>query len=117
MSPRFELPSWFRRLMPDLGVLDPLTRRGPAADAIAVGALVVMVVAAVGTVRTGRWYWRALLLAGALVWPLPDHPFQGPILLDLSYRHGVHLADLLSVVAAVVAILPWRRLRRSDAVS
>lgn len=112
MTMRWELPQWVRHLLPDLGALDPLTRRGPVADAITVATLVVMVVAAIGTIRTGRWYWRVLLVAAALVWPLPDHPWQGPILLNLSYRHGVHVTDLLSVVAAVVAVLPWQRLRR-----
>lgn len=98
-----------RRLLPDLSKFDPLFRAGPLATGIAVVALALMVVGAIGTIRTGRWFWRAALIGGALGWPFPDHPFQGPILVGLSYHHGIHVADLISVVAVLFAVLPWRR--------
>ena len=106
------LPAWLRGLLPDMGFLEPLPRPGPLATTWAITSLLVMMIAAVAVVRGGRWPWRVLLVLGALSWPLPDHPAQGPVLLDVGYHHGVHLADLLSVVAAIVAVLPWRRTRR-----
>lgn len=89
--------------------LEPILASGPLATAAAAAVLAVMIVGAIGTIRTGRLPYRALLVLGALLWPLPDHPLQGPVVLPLSYRHGVHLADLLSIVAVVVAALPWKR--------
>lgn len=107
------LPSWLRDALPDLSFLDPLTRPGPVADVWAAASLIVMIGSVVMVVRGGRWPWRVVLLLAAASWPLPDHPAQGPILLDLSYQHGVHAADLLSVVAAIVAVLPWHRSARA----
>lgn len=78
---------------------------------MAAGSLALMVFGAVGTIVTGRWYWRVILVAAALIWPLPDHPWQGPVVLRLGYSHGVHVADLLSVVALTVAAIPWSRSR------
>ena len=83
----------------------------PAATAMAAGSFALMVFGTVGTIVTGRWYFRALIVVGALVWPLPDHPWQGPVVLRLGYAHGVHVSDLLSVVALIVAVLPWQRSR------
>lgn len=108
------LPDWLRGALPDLGFLDAWTRPGPIADVWAATALGVMVVASVAVIRGGHWIWRVALVLAAASWPLPDHPAQGPILLDLSYQHGVHAADLLSIVAVVVAVLPWRRIRGVD---
>lgn len=77
--------------------------------------LLVFAVLAIGwglwqTLRTGRLVPRIVLLLGAAAWPLPDHPFQGPVVAKLSFNHGVHVVDLLSVVFAAVALLrPWRR--------
>ncbi|TKV61676.1 hypothetical protein FDO65_09025 [Nakamurella flava] len=106
------IPTWMRDLLPDLSFLDPWTRPGPVADIWAFASLTAMIVASVAVIRGGRWPWRVVLVLAAGSWPLPDHPAQGPILFDLSYQHGVHAADLLSVVAVVVAVLPWGRFRR-----
>lgn len=97
-----------------LARFDPVLTSGPIATAIAATVFTVIAAGAVGTIRTGRWPYRVMLVLGALAWPLPDHPLQGPVVLQLSYLHGVHLADLVSVAAVVMAVLPWRRLNRSD---
>lgn len=69
-----------------------------------------MSVGTVGTTLRGHWPSRILLIAGALVWPVPDHPLQGPVVLELSYLHGIHVADLLSLVAIALALtLPGHR--------
>ncbi len=80
-------------------------------------AVVAVMVGLVQTLRTGRTAPRVLLLLGAAVWPLPDHPFQGPVVVTLSYSHGLHAADLLSVVFAAVALVRPRprSLARRDA--
>ena len=100
-----------------LASFDPFFISGPWATAIAVAALLAMLGGGLGTIRSGRWAYRALLICGALLWPLPDHPLQGPVVIKLSYLHGIHLADLVSIAAIGVAILPWRRRvsgRRAD---
>jgi len=94
-----------------LARLDPLLQPGPIATALAIIALGLVIAGTVGTLATGRWYYRLILLAGAALWPLPDHQLQGPVILPLSYQHGVHLTDLLSVVAVVIAVIPGRRAR------
>jgi hypothetical protein len=79
-------------------------------DIVALGSLAAMSVGTVGTTRRGHWPSRILLIAGALVWPVPDHPLQGPVVLKLSYLHGIHVADLLSLVAIALALtLPGHR--------
>lgn len=108
------IPAWVKDLLPDLGFLDPWTRPGPVADVWALASVTVMIVASVAVVRGGRWPWRVALVLAAASWPLPDHPAQGPVLFDLSYQHGVHAADLLSVAAVAIAVAPWGRLRRLD---
>lgn len=108
------VPAWMRDLAPDVGFLEPLTRPGPIADTWAGVALLVMIVASVAVVRGAGRPWRVALVLAAASWPLPDHPAQGPVLFDLSHQHGVHAADLLSVVAVIVAVVPWGRLRRPD---
>ncbi len=94
-------------------VIDLIPVHGRRAIAVALASLVTMVVSATGTIRTGAWWWRVLLVVASAIWPLPDHPFQGPVVSKLSYQHGIHLADLLAIVGFVVAVLPWRRLHRS----
>lgn len=90
---------------------DPLLASGPVATSIAACIVVVMAICAIGTVLTRRWSFRACLMLCALLWPLPDHPFQGPVVIKISYLHGIHLADLLSLAAMTVAVLPWHRMR------
>jgi hypothetical protein len=94
---------------PDLSWANPLLKPGAAATSLAMVAFGSMVIGFVMTVRTGKWLPRVLLIAGALVWPLPDHPWQGPVAIKLSYLHGIHVADLLSVIAIIAAVVPWRR--------
>ena len=63
---------------------------------------------------------RRLLLAGllvvaAVIWVRINKPVEGEVLLELSRRHGVTTADLLSVVMlamAVVIVWPSRRRER-----
>jgi hypothetical protein len=101
------------QMLLDLPLLNSVVNRGPKATALAALTLLSMMIATVGTIRTGHWTFRLVLLLAAAVWPLPDHPLQGPILVSLSYQHGVHLADLLSVLAVITAVLPFRRRPRA----
>ena len=91
--------------------VDPLLHEEPGATCLALLALALMVLGAFLTVRSGRWYGRAILLLGAALWPLPDQSWQGPVVVGFGNGHGVHLTDLLSVAAVVVAVLPWDRIR------
>ena len=88
--------------------LDAVFRDGPLAHVLAACSFVAMLLGAIGTIRTGRWWFRLLLIAGALIWPLPDHPLQGPIIASLSFTHGAHAADLISVLGLATALTPWR---------
>jgi hypothetical protein len=62
---------------------------------------------------------RRLLLAGllvvaAVIWVRINKPVEGEVLLELSRRHGVTTADLLSVVMLAMALViawPSRRPR------
>ena len=85
-------------------------RPGPLADVLGLTALGLMVYGFVETIRTRSWVPRVALVAGCLLWPLPEHPLLGPVIVSLSYAHGVHLMDLLSL-SVVVAALPRRRSR------
>lgn len=97
--------------VPDLSILNPVLKAGPVATTLAVVAFSSMAAGMIGTIRTGKWLPRVVLVAGAMIWPLPDHPLQGPVVVKLSYLHGIHLADLLSIVAVLVAAIPWLHLR------
>jgi len=97
--------------LPDLSILNPVLKAGPAATTLAVVAFSSIAAGMIATIRTGKWLPRVVLVTGAVVWPLPDHPLQGPVVAKLSYLHGIHLADLLSILALVVAVIPWRRIR------
>jgi len=99
-----------------IGDLASLLDPGPAATALAAGALALMVIGAAGTIASGRWYWRSVLVVGALVWPLPDHAWQGPVILRFGFGHGMHVSDLLSVAALIVAAMSWPRSRRRSSV-
>jgi len=94
---------------------------GAFAPIVAAASLATMVIGAVGTIRSGRWIPRLVLMAGAMLWPLPEHVLQGPVLLQVTPLHGVHAADLLSILALGLAALrrPMRghRRTRSDAPS
>lgn len=90
--------------------MNPLLHEEPGATGLALVAIAAMLVGAIVTIRSGRWYGRVMLVVGAAAWPLPDHDWQGPILL-VRDGHGIHLLDLLSLVAVVIAVTPWRRIR------
>lgn len=94
--------------------VDPLLHEEPGATYLALLAFVLMLLGAVLTIRTGRWYGRIILVVGAILWPLPDQDWQGPVVLSFGANHGVHLADLLSLVAVGIAVCPWRRVPESS---
>ena len=96
--------------------LASLLEPGPAATALAAGALALMVIGAAGTIASGRWYWRSVLVVGAVIWPLPDHAWEGPVILRFGFGHGMHVSDLLSVAALIVAAMSWPRSRRRSSV-
>lgn len=100
----------FSRVLSTDSILTALLHRGPVASLFAGLVLVTMVGGSWGVIRTGRWGFRLVLVIVAGLWPWPDHDLQGPILMTLSYRHGIHLSDLLSVVAIAIAVLPVRAL-------
>ncbi|UQX12196.1 hypothetical protein [Candidatus Mycobacterium methanotrophicum] len=57
--------------------------------------------------------WSILaVLAFALIWPFVNGPLEGNILLKLNSTNGITVSDLLSVLAAVIALIQAMRLRR-----
>lgn len=61
---------------------------------------------------TRRVLLAALLVVAAVIWVRINKPVEGEVLLELSRRHGVTVADLLSVVMlamAIVIVWPSRR--------
>jgi len=98
-----------RRVLPDLSRFDPFLKVGPVSHLIAAALLLAMVMGAIGTLRTGSWWWRILLIGSGLLWPLSDNSLQGPLLLPLTYNHGIHVGDLLAAVALFVAVFPVKR--------
>ena len=97
--------------MPDLPDISWLTTPGPVASGVAAASVLGMVAGAAGTLGSGGWRWRTLLVVSSLVWPFPDHPFQGPVLVTVSYMHGVHAADLLALLGLAIAVARPRRSR------
>ena len=55
-----------------------------------------------------------MLVVAAIVWLRVNGPFEGPVLLRLTYSHGVTLADLASVAACLLAARLWWAARRTD---
>jgi hypothetical protein len=58
-----------------------------------------------------------LLVVAAVIWTRINKPIEGEVLLELTRRHGVTTADLLSVVMlamAVVIVWPSRREKRPE---
>ena len=94
--------------------IDTLLHEEPWATRLAFCALILMVVGSVLTIWRGRWYARLVLLAGAAIWPLPDHHLfqRGRVLVALEPGHGVHTLDLLSLVAVGIALIPWATIWR-----
>lgn len=62
--------------------------------------------------RPRRLLLAAILLLAAVVWLPINSPVEGPVLLRISYNHGVHIADLLSVALAFAAALSLLTARR-----
>jgi hypothetical protein len=113
-DPLQEIVRFVGRAIPDLPDLQWLTTPGPVASGVAAASFIGLVAGTAGTIGNGGWPWRTLLVASSLVWPFPDHVFQGPVLVTVSYLHGVHAADMLSVVGLAIA-LAWPRRRRARA--
>ena len=64
--------------------------------------LALLVLAAGTSDRTGRP--GAILLAGlAVLWTAVSTPMEGPLLLFLTWEHGITGADLASAVALALA--------------
>ena len=61
-----------------------------------------------------RLLLAALLVVAAVIWVRINKPVEGDVLLELTSRHGVTTADLLSLVALAMAVViawpSWRRL-------
>jgi hypothetical protein len=94
---------------------DPLIHEAPWANRLASAALLLMAIGAVLTIWRGRWYARLMLLLGAVIWPLPDYDVipRGEVILIVIPGHGLHSADMLSIVAVVVALIPWAGIWRA----
>ncbi|GLZ46948.1 hypothetical protein Acsp06_31330 [Actinomycetospora sp. NBRC 106375] len=52
-----------------------------------------------------RLLTAALLVVAAVIWTRINKPVEGATLLELSSRHGITTADLLSAVALAMAIV------------
>jgi hypothetical protein len=58
--------------------------------------------------------WSILtVLTFALVWPFVNGILEGNLLLTISRTHGITVSDLLSVLAAGIALIQAIRLRRA----
>jgi hypothetical protein len=50
----------------------------------------------------------ALLVVAAIIWARINKPVEGDVLLELTSRHGLTTADLLSIVAlAMAVVIAW----------
>jgi hypothetical protein len=58
--------------------------------------------------------WSILtVLTFALVWPFVNGILEGNLLLTISGTHGITVSDLLSVLAAGIALIQAIRIRRA----
>jgi hypothetical protein len=56
----------------------------------------------------------ALLVVAAVIWVRINKPVEGDVLLELTSRHGVTVADLLSLVMlAMAVVIAWPSRRPS----
>ncbi|GAA1428697.1 hypothetical protein GCM10009616_08950 [Microlunatus lacustris] len=55
--------------------------------------------------RPRRLALAAVFLVAAVVWLPLSRAVEGPVLLSITYNHGVHAADLLSVALVFGAAL------------
>jgi len=61
-----------------------------------------------------RLLLAALLVVAAVIWVRINKPVEGDVLLELTSRHGVTTADLLSLVAlAMAVVIAWPSRRPS----
>jgi hypothetical protein len=65
------------------------------------------------------WPWGALLLVAAAwvlgtIWTLMTHRFEGPTILALTRRHGIHLTDPLGVIVPAAFTVLVGRTWQSD---
>ena len=70
---------------------------------IALVVLITMAAAgsrAVSGSRPAAW----TLLGSALVWPFVNRTIEGPVLLALGRGHGLAVSDLLTPLAAILAV-------------
>jgi hypothetical protein len=59
-----------------------------------------------------RLLLAALLVVAGVIWTRINKPVEGDVLLELTSRHGVTTADLLSLIAVAMAVViawPSRR--------
>jgi hypothetical protein len=68
--------------------------------------LVAMVLVMWRSLR-GAWGWVGVLFVLSFVWVVVNKPVEGPILVSLSQRHGVTVADLFSLSWVLVLIGRW----------
>lgn len=64
--------------------------------------------------KPNRWSILAVLTF-ALIWPYANGNLEGSVLLKLSSTNGITVSDLLSALAAVIALIQAIRIRRSRA--
>jgi FtsH-binding integral membrane protein len=62
--------------------------------------------------RPNRWSILTVLTF-ALIWPFVNGMLEGNLLFTLSSTHGITSSDLLSVLAAVIALFQTMRTRRA----
>jgi len=62
--------------------------------------------------KPNRWSILAVLTF-ALIWPSANGNVEGNVLLAVSSTNGITVSDLLSVLAAVIALIQAIRIRRS----
>ncbi|MFC5140700.1 hypothetical protein ACFPK1_20865 [Actinomycetospora rhizophila] len=64
---------------------------------------------------TRRLLLAALLVVAAVLWTRINKPVEGEVLLELTRRHGVTTADLLSVLMlAMAVVIAWPSRRRPE---
>lgn len=62
--------------------------------------------------KPNRWSILAVLTF-ALIWPFVNGNLEGDVLLTINSTTGITISDLLSVVAAVIALIQAIRIRRA----
>jgi hypothetical protein len=58
---------------------------------------------------------RALVLVASMVvgvlWVVVKHPFEGPVVYELTTYHGIHRYDFLALFPFAAALVWWLRTR------